>query len=369
MVETMDDPSVGAVGSRLLYPRDAMGSGRWTHPPLSLQHGGVSFRLADGVPMPVPAGAGGDPRSPWAAGVREAPALTAACLLLRRVDFDGSGGLDEAYVYGMEDIDLCLALRGLGRRLVYDGRAVLWHHESATRGAEDRAVRMERIAANRARFAARWAPRLYRTVLNAAINGDAEWLADPITIRIVAPERAPDVAGLVASAAQALGWQVVAGDEPSLFEVLADPGDERSRPDDAVLRIAIDAAISPGGDPAERLRSAALAAVGKLRIGVLIDDDHPRDDLATALGGAGWSVRVRGRSSWTSPAGAVDDVAVHVGSLPDAPVRPGQVLIGWGVPDGSRVPYDDIVPDDASGTRELVSAIERLTSARPMTVG
>ena len=81
-------------------------------------------------------GAGEDPLAPWVSEVAERPALTAACLLVRLDAFREVGGFSSDYDYGIEDVDLCLKLRAAGGRLVYDGRAALWHHELATRAAD-----------------------------------------------------------------------------------------------------------------------------------------------------------------------------------------------------------------------------------------
>ncbi|MDN5862461.1 MAG: glycosyltransferase [Salinisphaera sp.] len=60
----------------------------------------------------------------------EAPMLTGACLLLRKRDYLACGGLDEGYLIGyFEDCDLCLRLRGLGRKLYLVPAARLWHLE------------------------------------------------------------------------------------------------------------------------------------------------------------------------------------------------------------------------------------------------
>ncbi len=48
-------------------------------------------------------------------GTKQVFAVTAACCLLRRQDFEKVGGFDEAYVNGGEDVDLALKLRALGR--------------------------------------------------------------------------------------------------------------------------------------------------------------------------------------------------------------------------------------------------------------
>ncbi|MDD2338034.1 MAG: glycosyltransferase, partial [Geobacteraceae bacterium] len=57
-------------------------------------------------------------------------ALTAACLLIRKSAFRATGGFDEEYWNGYEDVDLCFKLREKGWQLVYEPASVLIHHES-----------------------------------------------------------------------------------------------------------------------------------------------------------------------------------------------------------------------------------------------
>ena len=262
MVQTMSDPTVAAVGARLVYPRDALGSGRWVHPPLSLQHGGVMFRMTEGIPMPVPAGAGGNPVSQWAAETRESPALTAACLLLRRTDLEELGGLPAGYDYGLEDIDLCLQLRARGRRLVYDGRAALWHHESATRGGGDVEARRARVLANRTLFASRWGPRIYRTVMTSALGGDTTWLVAPISVRITGATSSP-MARDTSAAVASLGWSITGLDAEPDVELLLEPLEPAPAPSADPIRIAVGEgkARSAAVDPWSMGRSSGRATL------------------------------------------------------------------------------------------------------------
>jgi GT2 family glycosyltransferase len=178
LVESMESPDVAAVGARLVYPLVQTGPRAGSRfADLTLQHGGVWFAPRDGAPQASPIGAGGDPDGAVAAAVREVPALTAACLLVRRDAFEAVGGFDAGYLYGQEDVDLALRWRAAGWRLLYDGRAVLWHHESATRVLDDRTARRERSVANRERFVGTWACRLSRTTLLDAIAGGGSWRA------------------------------------------------------------------------------------------------------------------------------------------------------------------------------------------------
>ena len=45
-------------------------------------------------------------------------------------------GFDEAFLVGFNDTDLCLRVGRAGYKVLYDGRTVLFHHESVTRIAK-----------------------------------------------------------------------------------------------------------------------------------------------------------------------------------------------------------------------------------------
>jgi GT2 family glycosyltransferase len=131
----LSEPDVGAVGALLLWP-----SGMVQHAGVVL---GSSFaaahigndRLANDF------GYGNMLRV-----ARECSAVTAACLLTRRRDYLAVDGLDEiAFPVNFNDVDYCLKLRSLGRRIVWTPHARLYHHESASRG-------FDRSGPNAARF-------------------------------------------------------------------------------------------------------------------------------------------------------------------------------------------------------------------------
>jgi GT2 family glycosyltransferase len=112
-------PDAGAVGPLLLFGDD------------SVQHAGMYPRADDLFPgflLNTHKGMG----TVWEGGTApsEHPMLTAACLMLKKSDFEAVGGFDEGYVIGdFEDSDLCMALRKLGRRMWLVPEARLWHLE------------------------------------------------------------------------------------------------------------------------------------------------------------------------------------------------------------------------------------------------
>lgn len=126
-------PHVVAVGPKLVYPDG------------TVQCAGV------GVDFSKPFGA-----EAWNitqdAPRGEAQALTGACMAVRADAFFEVGGFDRGYWNGYEDIDLCLALREQGGRLMYEPSAVVMHHESAS----DQTERFRAARTNIARLRAKW---------------------------------------------------------------------------------------------------------------------------------------------------------------------------------------------------------------------
>ncbi|WP_024516215.1 glycosyltransferase [Bradyrhizobium sp. Tv2a-2] len=141
MRSRLSEPDVGAVGALLLWP-----SGM-------IQHAGVALG-----PSFAAAHIGNDRlANDFGYGdmlrvARECSAVTAACLLTRRSDYLAVDGLDEiAFPVNFNDVDYCLKLRSLGKRIVWTPRARLYHHESASRGFDcfgPKAKRFERELRN-----------------------------------------------------------------------------------------------------------------------------------------------------------------------------------------------------------------------------
>lgn len=139
MVMYSELDGVGAVGARLLLE-----DGR-------LQHGGVNFE--GGLP--------GHPYYGWpgdAAGYannlkvsRNLLAVTGACLMTRRELFDRVGGLTTTFPVNYNDVDYCLKLRTIGRRVVYVADVAMLHFESSSRSSDVSDQEKQQLLA-------RWAP-------------------------------------------------------------------------------------------------------------------------------------------------------------------------------------------------------------------
>jgi GT2 family glycosyltransferase len=124
MLEHAQRPEVGCVGAKLLYPNNL------------IQHAGVII------------GVGGAANHCYAKFpsnqngyfgqlniVRQYSAVTAACIMIRKTIYEEMDGLDEENLaVSFNDVDFCLRLREKGYLNIYTPYALLYHHESLSRG-------------------------------------------------------------------------------------------------------------------------------------------------------------------------------------------------------------------------------------------
>ncbi|WP_091737763.1 glycosyltransferase [Phenylobacterium immobile] len=145
MVAQVVRPEAGAVGA-LLYYED-----------YTVQHAGVVLGVggaASHLFKRQPQTSAGYHDSMLVA--HQVSAVTAACMLVRRDTWDAVGGLDEALAVAFNDIDLCLRIGALDKRIVWTPLARLLHLESASRGREESPAKRARLAAEIALMRARW---------------------------------------------------------------------------------------------------------------------------------------------------------------------------------------------------------------------
>ena len=64
-------------------------------------------------------------------------AVTAACLMVSRKKYEAVGGLDESLPVAYNDVDFCFKLLEAGYVNVQRNDAILWHHESLSRGLDE----------------------------------------------------------------------------------------------------------------------------------------------------------------------------------------------------------------------------------------
>ncbi len=117
-----EQPDVGAAGALLLHDNGAV------------QHGGVVLGMrgtADHVMRGFPARSDGYAGSLTCA--REVSAVTAACMMIRRLVFENLQGFNQHFFTIYQDLDLCLRIRERGLRIIWTPEVVLLHHESVSR--------------------------------------------------------------------------------------------------------------------------------------------------------------------------------------------------------------------------------------------
>ena len=100
-------------------------------------------------------------------------AVTGACLLVSREALSRVGPLDEVnFAIAYNDVDLCLRLLEIGKRVVWTPFAALRHHESASRGSDETPENIARFQFEQANLRARHRTDQYR---DFAINA---WYMD-----------------------------------------------------------------------------------------------------------------------------------------------------------------------------------------------
>jgi O-antigen biosynthesis protein len=146
MVSLAVQRDVGAVGGLLLYP-----DGRIQHAGVVTGMGGVAGHAYKR-----------EPGTSWGRSReltvrREVSAVTAACLAVERAKFDRVGGLDAEHLpVAFNDVEFCLKLREAGFRNLWTPHAVLRHHESVSRGSDERPERRAAFQAETAYMKKKW---------------------------------------------------------------------------------------------------------------------------------------------------------------------------------------------------------------------
>jgi GT2 family glycosyltransferase len=125
MLEYSQWPEIGAVGAQLLFPNGTQ------------QHNGVN--VLEGRPGHPFYQFPGDHPGYFNSSVvhRNWSAVTGACLMTRKVVYEKVGGFSENFPLNYNDVDYCLKVNELGKRIVYTPYAKLYHYESVSKAGTD----------------------------------------------------------------------------------------------------------------------------------------------------------------------------------------------------------------------------------------
>lgn len=154
----LNDPSIGAIGVRLDDDPESLPPGKEP----GVQHAGIQFKWNEKRGYHQPEQIRHPSIKDFQASQQNQnanpfPAVTAACLLCRKSDFEQLAGFSEEYDYGLEDMDFCLRLgRDLKKKCWCINGMSLQHVDGATRRLGDKKVRSELIENNHKIFKKKW---------------------------------------------------------------------------------------------------------------------------------------------------------------------------------------------------------------------
>ena len=148
--EALTDEKVAIVGGKFIYPNRTI-----QHAGVVLGAGGVAGHAFTGIPEGEP---GYGSRMLF---TQEYSAVTAAGMLVRTKVFHEVGGFDEVdLTVAFNDIDLCMKVRAAGYKIIWTPAFQAEHHESLSRGDDERPLQEARFFHEVQLMIERWGSRL-----------------------------------------------------------------------------------------------------------------------------------------------------------------------------------------------------------------
>jgi glycosyltransferase involved in cell wall biosynthesis len=392
LVETVLAGSAGA-GPVLLRARgQGLVRAKQQSADLSVLSVGIDLERAAGVIRPAHMAFGRRYRWDRSLTTQDVPALSLACIVVRRLDILRAGGLPPGYGssgrYSAEvpylDADLGSSLRIAGGHLTNDRRVLAWcpfDEPSSPLPAPPPERRDPRdtwvTRGDAAVFLDRWGPRLARQVLVDVVSDEHHWSTSPLSIATVGAVRLGMRPGRrswrVASVPSAKGSPRMRAIRADVVVVASPHIDIRETPS-GVIRVAWikgaipdhldefdlviaqtpadrarvstetikDVAVADleGPQGQERLRRLLLPWAEARRLSIRIGaanvktahlwgDFHFARSLQRYLERAGHPTRVRLLGDWSSAGAASDDATIHLLGNQVAHNRPSQLNVLW----------------------------------------
>lgn len=146
MTQMMNDQEIGVVGCLLFYPDR------------KIQHCGVFFsEKTNNLPFHIHYKQNPQKVKDFISVPRYYQAVTGACMLVRRKDFEELGGFNTSFRFGYEDVALCLDIKHqLKKKTVYTPKSVLTHWEGVSGSFKEHPHLQENIKAFRENYTGKY---------------------------------------------------------------------------------------------------------------------------------------------------------------------------------------------------------------------
>lgn len=159
------DENIGIVGAKLLYPDN------------TIQHAGIEFqeRKNHYLPLwPYHIHRNLPTNSEEVCKQKEYPAVTGACLFIKKDLFETINGFDESYGMYFEDVDLCFKVSELNKKIIYEPSCTLYHLEGKS-SLDQKTIDKLNINSSK-KFYDKWRFRI-NLMLNKEIGNSVYWLS------------------------------------------------------------------------------------------------------------------------------------------------------------------------------------------------
>ncbi|MBE5925421.1 MAG: glycosyltransferase [Lachnospiraceae bacterium] len=194
LIAMHNEENPGAIGAKLIYPSipdGTINAGK----SYTVQHDGIAFKdsIREGLYFTQPYNMGnGKANASIGNKPIERACVTAAVLLVSKEAFEAVGGYDEKYIYGYEDVDLCLKLNKAGYKNYYCPNCLVYHYEFGTQSKDNgREVRIRRLH-NMNVFKGKWQSYLSRKMLEDKLNATHIFTEEKLVVGLVVTEDFPE---------------------------------------------------------------------------------------------------------------------------------------------------------------------------------